>query len=207
MDERTDCLMTSAIQIAATPEASTELMENSGALLKGHFRLSSGLHSNQYFQCATLLERPENGAHIVDKMLPIVKQWKPDLVVSPALGAVIFGYELARGLSVRNIFAERPEGRFELRRGFGVAPGERVILAENVVTTGGSVLETAEMVKSLGAEVVGYAVIVDRSGGRFSPPEPVAAYAALAAATYDPETCPLCAQGVPLSKPGSRVFQ
>lgn len=199
--------MTSAIQIAATPEASTQLLEKSGALLNGHFRLSSGLHSNQYFQCATLLERPENGELIVKAMAPIIEQWKPDVIVSPALGAIIFGYELARGLGIRNIFAERPEGKFELRRGFYLTPGERVVLAENVVTTGGSVLETAQMVKDLGAEVVGYAVIVDRSGGRFAPEEPVAAYAALTAATYDPETCPLCAQDKPLTKPGSRVFQ
>jgi len=193
--------------IAATPEASTELLENSGALLNGHFRLSSGLHSNQYFQCATLLERPENGARIVEAMAPIIAQWKPDLIVSPALGAIIFGYELSRGLGIRNIFAERPEGKFELRRGFYLKPGERVVLAENVVTTGGSVLETAQMVRDLGADVVGYAVIVDRSGGRFAPEEPVCAYAALIAETFQPENCPLCAQGAPITKPGSRLFQ
>ncbi len=198
--------MSSPPQIAATPETSTQLMQNSGALLSGHFRLSSGLHSNQYFQCATLLEHAENAARIVEAMSPIIKQWKPDVIVSPAVGAIIFGYELARGLGIRNIFAERPEGKFELRRGFYLNPGERVVLAENVVTTGGSVLETADMVRGLGAQVVGYAVIVDRSAGRFSPPEPVCAYAALAAETYPPESCPLCTQNIPLTKPGSRKF-
>lgn len=198
--------MQSPHQIAATPEASTELMQQSGALLSGHFRLSSGLHSNQYFQCATLLEQFKNAERIVAAMTPVISQWKPNVVVSPALGAIIFGYELGRGLNIRNIFAERPDGEFELRRGFFLKAGDRVVLAENVVTTGGSVLETAQMVRDLGAQVVGYAVIVDRSAGRFAPPEPVCAYAALSAETYAPESCPLCAQNLPLTKPGSRKF-
>ncbi len=198
--------MSSTLRIAATPAASTQLMQDSGALLSGHFRLSSGLHSNQYFQCATLLEKSEVAARVVEAMALMVSQWKPDVIVSPALGAIIFGYELARGLGVRNIFAERPEGQFELRRGFFLKPGERVVLAENVVTTGGSVLETAQMVRDLGAQVVGYAVIVDRSRGRFAPDEPVCAYAALDAETYAPESCPLCINNVPLTKPGSRIF-
>lgn len=198
--------MSSTLQIAASPEASTQLFENSGALLNGHFRLSSGLHSNQYFQCATLLEDANNGEKLVAAMAPIIKAWQPDVIVSPALGAIIFGYELSRGLGIRNIFAERPEGKFELRRGFQLRPGERVVLAENVVTTGGSVLETAKMVRDLGAQVVGYAVIVDRSGGRFAPEEPVAAYAAMTAETWQPEECPHCAAGVSITKPGSRNF-
>lgn len=198
--------MIRATQIAATPDASTQLLENSGALLNGHFRLSSGLHSNQYFQCATLLESPAHGERLVQALVPLIAPWKPDVVVSPALGAVIFGYELARGMGIRNIFAERPAGKFELRRGFSLKPGERVVLAENVVTTGGSVLETARMVRELGAEVVGYALIVDRSSGVFAPEEPVVAYAALTAETYSPETCPMCAAGMPINKPGSRDF-
>lgn len=196
--------MAATTQIAATAEDSAKLLEQSGALLTGHFRLSSGLHSNQYFQCATLLEDSRNAEKLVEALIPIVSKWKPDVIVSPALGAIIFGYELARSLGVRNIFAERPEGHFELRRGFFLKPGERVVLAENVVTTGGSVLETARMVKNLGAEVAGYAVIVDRSAGRFAPPEPVVAYAALTADTFPEEKCPLCKSQVPLTKPGSR---
>lgn len=194
------------LAIAATPEESRFLLEESGALLNGHFQLSSGLHSNQYFQCATLLEKSTNAEKIVNALLPIVSEWKPDVVVSPALGAIIFGYELSRALGIRNVFAERPDGKFELRRGFTLKPGERVLLAENVVTTGGSVIETAEMVKSLGAVVAGYALIVDRSNGIFSPKEPVAAYAALTAQTYSPDSCPLCAAETPLTKPGSRKF-
>lgn len=199
--------MSPELHVAATPEASTQLMTQSGALLAGHFRLSSGLHSNQYFQCAPLLEFPDNAEQIVSALIPIVSQWKPDVIVAPALGAIVFGYELARGLKIRTIFAERPEGKFELRRGFFLNPGERVVLAENVVTTGGSVLETAEMVRGLGGIVVGYAVIVDRSNGVFAPPEPVTAFASLAAETFPPESCPQCLSGVPVIKPGSRVFQ
>lgn len=198
--------MSNAPIIAASEEASTSLFQNSGALLNGHFRLSSGLHSNQYFQCATLFEMPETAREIVSAMAPIIAEWKPDVIVSPALGAILLGYEISRALGVRNIFAERPEGRFELRRGFYLREGERVVLAENVVTTGGSVLETAEMVKGQGGVIAGYAVIVDRSNGIFSPQEPVVAYAKLNAVTYPPESCPLCADGVPVTRPGSRVF-
>ena len=193
--------------IAATPEDSRRLFEESGALLNGHFRLTSGLHSNQYFQCATLLEQAAYSEKIAGDMAAIVKEWQPDVVLSPALGAIIFGYELSRALGIRNIFAERPEGKFELRRGFSLKPGERVVIAENVITTGGSVVETAEMARALGADVVGYAVIVDRSGGRFAPQEPVVAYASLTAQTFDPDNCDLCKAGLPITKPGSRVFQ
>lgn len=194
-------------QLAATDAASKEFFETTGALLQGHFQLSSGRHSNRYFQCATVLEKATDAEVIVNAMLPIVSQWQADVVVAPALGAVVFGYELARALGIRSLFAERPEGKFELRRGFHIEPGQRVVLAENVVTTGGSVLETADMVRSLGGKVVGYAVIVDRSSGLFSPPEPVAAYAALTAETWSPEHCPLCAAGEPITKPGSRSFK
>jgi len=193
-------------QIAVSENIAEKFLHESGALLSGHFRLSSGLHSNQYFQCATLLESASRGEEIATAMAPIVRQWKPDVVVSPALGAILFGYELSRALGIRNIFAERPEGKFELRRGFYLRPGERVVLAENVVTTGGSVLETADLVRELGAVVVGYAVIVDRSGGRFAPEEPVAAYAKLTAQTFSEGECPLCAEGQPITKPGSRSF-
>jgi orotate phosphoribosyltransferase len=199
--------MTSPASTIAVPaEDSFAVCSSSGALLTGHFKLSSGLHSPQYFQCAKLLEHANVGEQIAKALAPVCAKWHPQTVVAPALGAILFGYELSRAMGIRNIFAERPTGEFEIRRGFELAPGERVLLAENVVTTGGSVLETAKLVRKLGAEVVGYAVIVDRSGGKFSPPEPVAAYAAFAAETYTPETCPLCASQVPITKPGSRSF-
>lgn len=195
-----------SVTIAAPAEDSLGVCSRAGALLTGHFQLSSGLHSPQYFQCATLLEHASTAELICSSLAPICARWKPETILSPAVGAVLFGYELSRALGCRNIFAERPSGKFELRRGFSVKAGERILLAENVVTTGGSVLETARMVEELGAEVVGYALIVDRSGGQFAPPQPVAAYAAFTAETYHPDQCPLCAAGEPMTKPGSRDF-
>lgn len=183
------------------------MLARAGALFEGHFLLSSGLHSPQYFQCARLLEYPRAAEPVTQAVARLCEPWGAQTVVSPAMGAVLFGHDLARALGIRHLFAERPTGRFELRRGFALRPGERVLLAENVTTTGGSVLEVADLVRSLGAQVVGYAVIVDRSGGRFAPPEPVAAYAALDARTYTPQECPLCAQGLPLVKPGSRALE
>lgn len=200
------CEQKSKAVLAATPAQAEKLLVESGSLLNGHFLLSSGLHSNKYFQCATLLEDPKYAEQIAKAVADKCRELKPDVVLAPALGAVVFGYELARQLGVRSIFAERPDGKFELRRGFALRPGERVLMAENVVTTGGSVVETAEMAKALGAHVVGYALIVDRTMGRWQPQEPLIAYAALEAATYQPETCPLCAEGTKAVKPGSRSF-
>jgi orotate phosphoribosyltransferase len=185
-------------------ENALRLLRDCGALMSGHFLLSSGLHSPEYFQCARLLELPRVGERIAEALADVARVWGAHTVLSPALGGILIGYELARKLGIRNIFAERPEGRFELRRGFRLEEGERVLIAENVVTTGGSVLEVAELARSAGAEVVGYAVIVDRSGGRFAPPEPVAAYLRTEAITWPPDECPLCAKGEPVVKPGSR---
>lgn len=191
-------------QVAATPEEATPLLAECGALLRGHFVLSSGLHSPQYFQCATITERSDVAERVATAIASKCRELQPEVVLSPALGAILIGYELSRALGIRNVFAERPAGKFELRRGFSLRPGERVLLAENVITTGGSVLEVAELVRAAGAQIVGYAMIVDRSGGRFAPPEPVIAYTALQAITHEPDGCPLCAQGLPITKPGSR---
>lgn len=191
---------------AVAPEEAAAVLAKAGALTEGHFLLSSGLHSPQYFQCAKLLEYPRASEPVAQAVAKLCEPWGAETVISPAMGAVLFGHELARALGIRHLFAERPTGTFELRRGFSISPGEKILLAENVTTTGGSVLEVAELVRSLGGVVVGYAVIVERSSGRFSPPEPVAAYAAMDARTYAPDQCPLCAQGVPLVKPGSRAF-
>ena len=199
--------MTSIARVAvAAPEAQA-LLESAGALMKGHFLLSSGLHSPEYFQCAKLLEAPAVAEQIARKVAPLCADWGVQTVLSPALGAILFGYELSRALGCRNVFAERPAGAFELRRGFSLTPGERVLLAENVITTGGSVEEVARLATSLGARVVGYAVIVDRSSGRFCPTEPLIAYAAADAVTYEASSCPLCAEGRPVEKPGSRAIK
>jgi len=198
--------MGSVAELAVDGEQSLELCRRAGALLTGHFRLTSGLHSDQYFQCATLMEDPKVGEQIAAAVAGVCRGWNVDVVVAPALGAILFGYELARQLGVRNIFVERPEGKFEFRRGFGLRSGERVLIAENVITTGGSAIETAELVRSVGGVVAGYALIVDRSGGRFAPPEPVAAYAGFQAKVFQPEECPLCQVNIPITKPGSRAI-
>lgn len=199
--------MPSIAQIAVAPEQALALLQSAGALFEGHFLLSSGLHSGQYFQCAKLLENPPVAAQIAEALAKVCAAWNVDVVLSPAVGGILVGYELSRVLGCRNIFAERPSGRFELRRGFSIRPGERVLMAENVITTGGSVLEAAEVVKNYGGEIVGYAVIVDRSGGRFAPEQPVVAYGAFDAQAFTPDQCPLCAKGIPVEKPGSRSFE
>jgi orotate phosphoribosyltransferase len=196
--------MTSIAKLAVPPAEALEVLEAAGALLKGHFLLSSGLHSPEYFQCARLLELPQVAERIARSLADACSALGAETVLSPALGGIIIGYELSRQLGVRNIFAERPAGAFELRRGFDLRPGERVLLAENVVTTGGSVDEVAQLARNLGAEVAGYAIIVDRSNGRFAPREPVIAFAAAEAQVFDPASCPLCAAGHAAVKPGSR---
>jgi orotate phosphoribosyltransferase len=196
--------MSSIARVAVPAPEAQALLESAGALMKGHFLLSSGLHSPEYFQCAKLLETPAVAEEIARKMAPLCAEWGVQTVLSPALGAILFGYELSRALGCRNIFAERPAGAFELRRGFSLAAGERVLLAENVITTGGSVEEVARLAAGMGAEIVGYAVIVDRSSGRFAPREPLIAYAAADAITHEASSCPQCAEGSPVEKPGSR---
>lgn len=192
------------------------ILEEAGALRRGHFQLSSGLHSDRYCQCAALFERPDLASVLSEALAArIAPAAKPDLVLSPALGGILWGYELARALGafvgrpVRTIFAERGDGgRFELRRGFAIHPGERVLLAEDVVTTGGSVLELAPLVEASGGIIAGFAVIADRSQGRFSPgpSRPVFSLTTLDFQTWDPASCPMCAERVPIHKPGSRKF-
>ena len=185
------------------------LLERTGALKRGHFVLSSGLHSDRYCQCAALFERPDAGARVAELMRDrLADQARPDGVVAPALGGVLWGYELARVLGVRSLFAERVDGRLRLRRGFALREGERVLLAEDVVTTGGSVLELADLVEGLGAGVVGVAAIVDRSrpefvrrlAGRF----PFHALVELEFETYPADDVPDELTAIPVERPGSR---
>jgi orotate phosphoribosyltransferase len=181
------------------------IFRRSGALLEGHFRLSSGLHSNGYLQCALVLQDPQTagtlGALLADRVRPM----SAAAVLSPALGGVIVGHEVARALGARAIFAERQDGRLLLRRGFSLAPGERVVVVEDVVTTGLSTRETIEVARAAGAEVVGAAALVDRSSGGPSLDVPFEALLAVDLPTWDPAACPLCAQGLELVKPGSRT--
>jgi orotate phosphoribosyltransferase len=182
-----------------------ELYRRTGAYLEGHFRLSSGLHSNGYLQCALVLQDPGTAGVLGTMLAERVRHLFPATVLSPALGGVIIGHEVARGLGVRAIFAERQDGRLLLRRGFSLAPRERVVVVEDVVTTGPSTGETIEVARAAGAEVVGAAALVDRSGGRASLDVPFAALLAVDLPTWDPAACPLCGQGLEIVKPGSRT--
>ena len=185
-------------------DATLALFRRAGALLEGHFRLTSGLHSNGYLQSALVLQHPADAGALGAALASRVASWRPDVVLSPALGGVIIGHEVARALTVRALFAERADGNLTLRRGFALKRGERVLIVEDVVTTGGSTRETIDVATSSGAQVVGATALIDRSGGAASLGVPFEALARLALPTYEPANCPLCAQGLPVVKPGSR---
>jgi len=176
-----------------------------GALLEGHFRLTSGLHSSGYLQCALVLQHPVEaeacGAAIAER----VRSLSPDVVLSPALGGIVIGQEVGRALGIRAIFAERQDGKLTLRRGFSIAPGEKVLVVEDVVTTGGSTQETVDVARAAGGMAVGAAAIIDRSSGKQRIDVPFHTLATISLPTYEPEHCPLCAEGTPIVKPGSRM--
>lgn len=177
-----------------------------GAYLKGHFRLTSGLHSGEYLQSALVLQHPDLaqrlGRELADRM---PKGKVPEIVVAPALGGLIIGHEVARALGARFLFTERDAGKMVLRRGFSVRPGETAVVIEDVVTTGGSTREVVELLQAAGVQVVGVGSIIDRSGGRVDLGIPRVALATLDPVTWKPEECPLCKQGLPVEKPGSRA--
>jgi orotate phosphoribosyltransferase len=180
------------------------LFRQSGALLEGHFRLSSGLHSSGYLQCALVLAHPSQAERLGQLIAAETRDLGATVVLSPALGGVIIGHEVARALGVRALFAERQDGTLMLRRGFTLAPSDRVLVVEDVLTTGGSTRETMLVAAAAGGQVVGAASIVDRSGGSARFDVPFRALLAVDLPTYQPDVCPLCAQGVPAVKPGSR---
>ncbi len=184
-----------------------ELWKKSGALKKGHFELSSGLHSDSYCQCATLFEQPAIAQEVSSMIIEVLPSaLHADVVLAPAIGGILWGYEVARTLEARSLFAERKPGcPFELRRGFQLNKGDKVLLAEDVVTTGKSVLELKPIVEAAGAEIVGFLSIIDRSKGSFEPGAPFFYLAGLDFQTYDPDDCPLCRGNEPITKPGSRV--
>jgi orotate phosphoribosyltransferase len=184
------------------------LLEQTGALLRGHFRLSSGLHSPNYVQCALLLESPSNAKALGEALGARLRSIAAERIVAPALGGVIIGYTVAEALGVPMIFTERKEGQMTLRRGFGLRSGERVVIVEDVVTTGKSTRETADVIATQGGTVVGFASILNRSGKEDSfGPAPYEALLALDFETFPESACPLCAAGVPLDAPGSRYLQ
>jgi orotate phosphoribosyltransferase len=181
-----------------------DVYRRSGALLEGHFRLTSGLHSPGYLQCALVLQHPQHAEALGGAIADRVRELRPTVVLSPALGGIVIGQEVGRGLGVRAIFAERQDGSLTLRRGFTIHPTDRVLVVEDVMTTGGSTRETIDVAKAAGGQVVGAAAIVDRSGGTVRFDVPFAALLDMALPTYEPAQCPLCGEGVPVLKPGSR---
>ena len=182
-----------------------ELYRRTGAYLEGHFRLSSGLHSPGYLQSALVLQHPADAAALGAGIANKVGSLTPTVVLSPALGGLIIGHEVARALGVRAIFAERAGGGdLTLRRGFALSPEDRVLVVEDVFTTGKSTRETIDVARSAGANVVGAAAIVDRSGGTIDFGVPSHTLVQLLVPTYDPDKCPLCAKGIAVEKPGSR---
>jgi orotate phosphoribosyltransferase len=179
--------------------------EQTGAYLQGHFRLTSGLHSPEYLQCAKVLQYPNYAERFGREIREQFEGLSIDLVCAPAMGGLIIGHEVARAFGVRFIFTERDaETKMTLRRGFSVTPGERVLIVEDVITTGGSTREVVELLRSLSANVVAAASIMDRSGGTADVGVPRVALGTLKVTAYQPEACPLCAQGLPVVKPGSR---
>jgi len=179
------------------------IFRKTGALLEGHFQLTSGLHSPHYFQCAKVLQYPAYAQALCGEIVDRYGGRGADAVIAPALGGIVVGQEVGRQLNLRTMFTERKDGSMQLRRGFSISPGEKVIVCEDVVTTGGSVSEVIAIVRNLGGLVAGVAAIVDRSGGK-SGLEDFFAPLVMDALSYKPEACPLCVKGVPVEKPGSR---
>lgn len=180
------------------------LFRRSGALLDGHFRLSSGLHSPSYLQCALVLQHPRDAEALGAALGVRTRSLGAATVLSPALGGIVIGQEVGRVLRVRAIFAERQDGTLTLRRGFALEPGEKVLVVEDVVTTGGSTRETMDVARAAGAVVVGACGIVDRSGGKQDLGVPFHALLSMVVPAYHAEECPLCKAGWPVVKPGSR---
>lgn len=186
-------------------DAILDLFRRVGALLEGHFRLTSGLHSSGYLQSALVLQHPGGAETCGTAIAERVRDLGAETVLSPALGGIVIGQEVGRALGVRAMFAERQDGKLTLRRGFSLSPGERVLVVEDVVTTGGSTRETIEVARAAGAQVVGAAAIIDRSGGSQALDVPFHALATVSLPTFQAESCPLCAAGQPVVKPGSRA--
>jgi len=186
-----------------------ESMRAKEALLEGHFELSSGLHSDRYFQCALFLQHPAEAGAAAETLARLLREREVEVVVGPAMGAVTFSYEVGRACGTRALFTERKEGMMTLRRGFRIEPGERVLVVEDVLTTGGSAREVIRVIQELGGKVVAAACLVNRSGG--NPFEdldiPLVALADVQARVWNPADCPLCKGGDVAVKPGSRPGQ
>ena len=184
-----------------------KLFEDTGALLNGHFELRSGLHSNQFFQCAHLLENPRVAAQLCEVLVEKLKNGLADVqidtVIAPAMGGITIGHEVARSLGVRFIFVEKEDNQLKLRR-FKIREGERFMIAEDVVTRGGRVQETVDIVEAHGGVVAAIGILVNRSGGKAAFEAPLVSLLDIEPLTYDPADCPLCREGLKLVHPGSK---
>lgn len=188
-----------------TREEIIAVFKEKEVMLEGHFLLTSGRHSDKYMQCAKLFQYPDVSEMICRQLAEQFADMQIDLVVGPAIGGIIMAYEMARQLGVKNIFAERENGKMTLRRGFHVEAGTRVLVTEDVVTTGGSVKEVIALLKDMGAQVVGVGSVVDRSAGGVDFGVPFRAVLSMEVKSYEADECPICKAGEkPLVKPGSR---
>ncbi len=184
-----------------------EILKEAGVLLEGHFLLTSGRHSNRYLQCAKIFQDTRYSEELCADLAEQFKDKGVELVIGPAIGAIQMSYEVSRHLGVRNIFAERENGAMTLRRSFEIKPGQKVLVVEDVVTTGGSVREVIDLVRENGGEVVGVGVVVDRTGGKIDFGVPLSSVISLDVISYEADECPLCKEGLPLVKPGSRALK
>ncbi len=188
-----------------TKERALEILKEAGVLLEGHFLLTSGRHSGRYLQCARIFRNTRYSEELCAALAAHFKDDRVDIVIGPALGAVQMAYEVSRALGCENFFAEREDGSMTLRRGFAIEPGQRILVVEDVVTTGGSVREVLEIVRQAGGEIVGVGSIVDRTGGRIDFGVPFHSVISMEVESYEPSECPLCKAGAPAPyKPGSR---
>jgi orotate phosphoribosyltransferase len=196
--------------VTAQPGSVLDLFRATGAYLSGHFRLTSGLHSPEYLQCALVLQHPSHaerlGAELAAAVRSITGAENISVVVAPAMGGLIIGHEVARALGARFVFTERDAAaKMTLRRGFSLDPGETAVVVEDVITTGGSTREVVDILKAAGARPLAAGSIIDRSAGKAEMGAPRVALATLEVVAYPPEDCPLCRQGLPVVKPGSRA--
>lgn len=181
-----------------------KLLERTSSLMEGHFLLSSGKHSNRYVQCAKVLSYPEYAEMVISEVVRKISDLDIDLIVGPAMGGVIVAYEMGRQLEIPAIFTERKDGEMTLRRGFEIRNGARVMIAEDVVTTGKSTMETKKVIEELGGDVIGVASIIDRTGGKSELDIPLYGAVKIDIDTFEKENCPLCKDGSTPVKPGSR---
>jgi orotate phosphoribosyltransferase len=194
--------------VGVTSDEVLELLESVGAVRHGHFVLSSGRHSDTYVQCALVLACPRHAERLGRALAARFRALSPGSVVSLALGGIVLGQEVARALGVRSLFVERDaSGRLVLRRGFELGPGEKVLVIEDVWTTGGSTREAIAVIEEAGGRVVAAGALVDRSGGKLALPVPTAALATIEIPSYDRAECPLCRSGAPVTQPGSRFVR